>query len=255
MTACTHINLRARVCWVEQEGKLATNEVVVVFDCWDSRPTASPTVSFGVARVPPTPATELMVQAEKAATLAVWLSEAEAACVEQAALCHNARHDIHFQYDCEVEEAKIAHDESLAEATARIKAKLDRKLEEASARRDKKLDSCGQAELDSLGTEIERVRLQHHEAARLRDLLHEPDFCGPVMRGAKRRRPEEHYCGITREVLVDPVITECVCGQSFEREAILEWFHEHDTCANCASSLSNLRVIPNKGLRNLIESW
>ena len=67
-------------------------------------------------------------------------------------------------------------------------------------------------------------------------------------------RPEEHYCSITREVMVDPVMTSD--GQVYERVQIERWLQEHDTSPLTNAKLENAEILlPNHALRRLIEQW
>jgi hypothetical protein len=60
-------------------------------------------------------------------------------------------------------------------------------------------------------------------------------------------------CKITEELMRDPVST--ADGQTYEREAIEEWFEGHDTSPATNLVLENKRLNPNIALRGAIEEW
>lgn len=67
-------------------------------------------------------------------------------------------------------------------------------------------------------------------------------------------RPLEHYCSITHEVMVDPVL--CSDGHAYERVQIERWLQEHNTSPLTNAKLENAEMLlPNHALRKLIEQW
>jgi hypothetical protein len=69
------------------------------------------------------------------------------------------------------------------------------------------------------------------------------------------KRPKEHFCPITQEVMQDPVIA--ADGHSYDKEAITRWFSEREIPT---SPLTNLRLpstvlTPNIALKNVIQDW
>jgi predicted GTPase len=69
------------------------------------------------------------------------------------------------------------------------------------------------------------------------------------------RRPSEHFCPITYEVMKDPVVA--ADGYSYEREAIETYFKG---CGNARSpmtglALSNKNLINNQALKTMINDW
>jgi len=71
---------------------------------------------------------------------------------------------------------------------------------------------------------------------------------------SRRRVPEEFKCGITKEVMKDPVIVSPL-GHSYEREVIKGWIKTHgsDPISRKAATLKD--VIPNRALKGLIGRW
>ncbi|XP_010936696.1 U-box domain-containing protein 5 [Elaeis guineensis] len=66
--------------------------------------------------------------------------------------------------------------------------------------------------------------------------------------------PEEFCCPISSRLMFDPVVI--ASGQTYERIWIEKWFDEgHDTCPKTQKKLSNLSIIPNSCMRDLISNW
>jgi len=67
---------------------------------------------------------------------------------------------------------------------------------------------------------------------------------------------EEHFlCPITIDVMTDPVSIKCKERHSFDRDAISEWFKTSDRCPVCKQKVSSKKLIPNRLLKQIIESW
>ena len=66
--------------------------------------------------------------------------------------------------------------------------------------------------------------------------------------------PDAFICPITTEIMICPVMTKT--GQSFDREAILEWLtHHSNTCPLTRTPLNASNLVPNHALRFRIEVW
>ncbi|XP_023240325.1 WD repeat, SAM and U-box domain-containing protein 1-like isoform X1 [Centruroides sculpturatus] len=66
--------------------------------------------------------------------------------------------------------------------------------------------------------------------------------------------PEEFFCPITHEKMIDPVVA--MDGYSYERAAILEWIKNgNNTSPMTNEKLSTTEVIPNKTLRLIIQKY
>ncbi|KAF0290863.1 WD repeat, SAM and U-box domain-containing protein 1 [Amphibalanus amphitrite] len=66
--------------------------------------------------------------------------------------------------------------------------------------------------------------------------------------------PDEFYCPITRELMVDPVV--CSDGYSYERSAIAAWLKERTSSPMTNEPLAALVLVPNHALRSLIgQRW
>jgi chromosome segregation ATPase len=68
--------------------------------------------------------------------------------------------------------------------------------------------------------------------------------------------PEEFLCPITHELMIDPVLT--LDGQTYEREAISNWFQRRTTSVSSpitGAILSSNLLIPNYALRNAINKF
>lgn len=66
--------------------------------------------------------------------------------------------------------------------------------------------------------------------------------------------PEEFKCPISLKLMFDPVVIDS--GQTFERMWIQKWFDEgHDICPKTKRKLSNISLIPNTAMKDLILKW
>ena len=69
-----------------------------------------------------------------------------------------------------------------------------------------------------------------------------------------QKAPDEYKCGITLEIMHDPVI--CSDGHTYERQAIERWFAQgKHTSPKTGARLQNQEMHPNHALRNAIERW
>ncbi|KAJ4462146.1 putative Protein arginine N-methyltransferase 6 [Paratrimastix pyriformis] len=64
--------------------------------------------------------------------------------------------------------------------------------------------------------------------------------------------PNEFFCPITMEMMRDPVIASD--GHTYERAAIEEWLHSHETSPVTRKPMTARSLIPNIALRNTIET-
>lgn len=64
---------------------------------------------------------------------------------------------------------------------------------------------------------------------------------------------KEYLCPITHQLMIDPVIIDS--GNTFEREAILRYFQNHNRDPVTNEILSNREVIPNKHLKGAINRF
>ncbi len=60
-------------------------------------------------------------------------------------------------------------------------------------------------------------------------------------------------CPITGDVMEDPVFT--ADGHTYERGAIEQWLHQHNTSPLTGKRLDHARLVPNFSLRKAIEEW
>eukprot|EP00538_Stauroneis_constricta_P002648 CAMPEP_0119562122 /NCGR_PEP_ID=MMETSP1352-20130426/19537_1 /TAXON_ID=265584 /ORGANISM="Stauroneis constricta, Strain CCMP1120" /LENGTH=285 /DNA_ID=CAMNT_0007610469 /DNA_START=384 /DNA_END=1241 /DNA_ORIENTATION=- len=69
-----------------------------------------------------------------------------------------------------------------------------------------------------------------------------------------RQVPEEFKCGITLEIMSDPLMNRD--GINYEREAIMEWLNRgNDSCPLTRRPLSYSKLVPNAQLRLKIDQW
>ena len=67
------------------------------------------------------------------------------------------------------------------------------------------------------------------------------------------KAPSAFYCPITCEVMRDPLM--CRSGLSFERNAIIEWLHNHSTCPMTRQPMTVGDLVPNRALQERIRTW
>ncbi|XP_062180032.1 U-box domain-containing protein 16-like [Phragmites australis] len=66
--------------------------------------------------------------------------------------------------------------------------------------------------------------------------------------------PPDFRCPISLDLMRDPVVT--ASGQTYDSESITRWFGSgKSTCPKTGQVLSNLELVPNKALKNLISRW
>ena len=67
------------------------------------------------------------------------------------------------------------------------------------------------------------------------------------------RRPKEHFCPISLEVMRDPVIA--ADGITYERNAVNEWIRANGTSPITRERLSTANLTPNIAMRSIIRDW
>ncbi|XP_037472560.1 U-box domain-containing protein 16-like [Triticum dicoccoides] len=66
--------------------------------------------------------------------------------------------------------------------------------------------------------------------------------------------PPDFRCPISLDLMRDPVVS--ASGQTYDRESITRWFGAgKSTCPKTGQVLTNLELVPNKALKNLISRW
>ncbi|KAF8716865.1 hypothetical protein HU200_025964 [Digitaria exilis] len=66
--------------------------------------------------------------------------------------------------------------------------------------------------------------------------------------------PPDFRCPITLDTMREPVVV--ASGQTYDRESITRWFDSgKSTCPKTGQVLTNLELVPNKALKNLIAKW
>ncbi|XP_047071341.1 U-box domain-containing protein 16-like [Lolium rigidum] len=66
--------------------------------------------------------------------------------------------------------------------------------------------------------------------------------------------PQDFRCPISLDLMRDPVVSSS--GQTYDRESITRWFGAgKSTCPKTGQVLTNLELVPNKALKNLISRW
>ncbi|URD71836.1 Zinc-finger of the MIZ type in Nse subunit [Musa troglodytarum] len=132
-------------------------------------------------------------------------------------------------------------------------------------------DAIGATTRASLGREMVllkqekeelEARKQHAEALQFAQLIHllSRTEMIPIPRGEGATPPASDNfigsftCPISGELMQDPVAV--VCGHSFERKAILEYFElGQRTCPTCGELLSSQELTRNISLQNSIQEW
>ena len=67
------------------------------------------------------------------------------------------------------------------------------------------------------------------------------------------RRPPEHFCPITLELILDPVVA--ADGHSYEKSAILKHFAIHSTSPATGAALDSKALFANQALKAMIMEW
>ena len=67
------------------------------------------------------------------------------------------------------------------------------------------------------------------------------------------KRPEDHSCPITYEVMTDPVTAGD--GMTYERAAIEQWLSNRNNSPSTGAELPHKIVVPNQALKSIIRDW
>tara|TARA_Y100000817_G_scaffold282225_1_gene247351 strand:- start:483 stop:2438 length:1956 start_codon:yes stop_codon:yes gene_type:complete len=118
----------------------------------------------------------------------------------------------------------------------------------------------------TVGGSLYLTKLMERKAAKNDRVLQERDDRSQNLANIRRQlagaprdvslpeRPEQHYCSISHEVMVDPVMASD--GHAYERVHIERWLQEHDTSPLTNAKLTNVELLlPAHALRTLIEQW
>ncbi|CAL4908702.1 unnamed protein product [Urochloa decumbens] len=83
------------------------------------------------------------------------------------------------------------------------------------------------------------------------------DLDGDDGEGAEEEPPSpplDFRCPVSLELMSDPVVASS--GQTYDRDSITRWFGSgKSTCPKTGQVLTNLELVPNKALKNLIARW
>ncbi len=66
--------------------------------------------------------------------------------------------------------------------------------------------------------------------------------------------PEDYFCPISKEIMVDPVIA-CKGGHVFEKTVIEQWLKTHKTCPTCRCSVDAKEIRLNRYMKGEIQRW
>ena len=98
---------------------------------------------------------------------------------------------------------------------------------------------------------VEALRKQKEAVARSERWKAERVAAGVDKRMPKR--PEDHSCPITYEVMTDPVTA--ADGMTYERAAIEKWLEDNDTSPSTGAELPHKHLNPNQALKSIIRDW
>lgn len=163
-----------------------------------------------------------------------------------------------------IAEENARHEKKMGEENARYQADIDQATLTHQEKSDR-ISETAQEQLISnsmdLSTYQHSLQSQKAELERLRATLKDetpqksepPVVQPPTFRKLGiQRRPSEHYCPITMEIMEDPVLAPD--GMTYERSSIERWLQDHDT-----SPLTNEKIektiFPNISVRKMIEEF
>jgi hypothetical protein len=66
--------------------------------------------------------------------------------------------------------------------------------------------------------------------------------------------PEDYFCPISKEIMVDPVIA-CKSGHVFEKTVIEQWLKTNKTCPTCRCNIDTKEMRLNRFMKGEIERW
>lgn len=78
-------------------------------------------------------------------------------------------------------------------------------------------------------------------------------FCGTLLAADEDRRPHEHFCPITLQVMTDPAVA--ADGQSYEKASILAHLEKSSTSPVTGEPLPHKNLVPNINLSRMIKEW
>eukprot|EP00923_Selenidium_pygospionis_P027575 GHVN01049732.1.p1 GENE.GHVN01049732.1~~GHVN01049732.1.p1 ORF type:complete len:252 (+),score=55.03 GHVN01049732.1:109-864(+) len=207
---------------------------------------------FQLPEIPETPFTTLKSIGDEAAALREWLSNAEALVNGEKEKVSKAREGIRMKCEDEFSKATEEYDKK----TREMQQQLEQRCEKAERTRDRKLQQCKLNNLSEIEEQMSNIQHRAEELERLRDVVESERQDHPTPSSSSARalkRPHEHLCPITTEVMADPVIL-FTCGDTFERIAIEKWFTKNETCPLCRKA-SDKKVMANKVVKRMIEDW
>ena len=190
------------------------------------------------------------------------LAQLEQIAIENNKQDNKARSEEVKRHEQKMQAVKVRYERELRE----IKEKFQREIGEEATRHERELSNLHHK---STTTKNENKR-QHRMLTEKQVIIQKnitlldnqnlpKPFARPVdVRSSenpqKSEPPNEYFCPITCDLMVDPVITNE--GISYEREAIENWLRRGNS--RCPVTKKPLRLgdlRPNRALRNLIEAW
>ena len=91
------------------------------------------------------------------------------------------------------------------------------------------------------------------DLAKIQDYLNVIEVLESALDKFMDRVPKEFICPITCDIMNDPVVAED--GNTYERADIVQWFKDHDTSPLTNVVLESKKVIPNRALKSLLDSY
>eukprot|EP00035_Acanthoeca_spectabilis_P000474 m.73509 g.73509 ORF g.73509 m.73509 type:complete len:681 (-) comp10232_c0_seq2:158-2200(-) len=170
-------------------------------------------------------------------------------------------------YQTEVDQLMVHLRRQIGKA-ARTKGCRMRKVTKASTKLDQQRTELGEAKASLEEAQALLALFKESRAQSKRKATDAPEPATPtVKRGrsdeltppssaagpATRERPAYHFCSITHEVMVDPVVA--ADGVSYERSAITEWLTKSNLSPMHGSELSCSTLHTNQVLKQLITEW
>ena len=227
-------------------------------------------MSIYMEELPDMPSTEQMFQEERASAMRAWVTAAEKIVAEGKQRFEAEKKELERQRDARIAESKAqaqnnfdrevkTYNEAIKRLGDRLKAngkrlqaECDSNVAAAHQQFQQKLQATnGDEDLRSAEERLARERRRTEEAEVLARMLKSG---GQADRGMEqRKRPHEHLCPITMEVMRDPVMI--LCGDTFERSEITKWFEQNNTCPHCRQQPPTKTMIPNLAVRKMIEDW
>lgn len=205
------------------------------------------------------PSTEQMFQEERASAMRAWVTAAEKIVAEGKQRFEAEKEELERQRNTRIVDIGGTYKEKTARLLAQMKADAERFKAEylshvaaADQQHEQELQATnGDEDLRNAEERLARERRRTEEAEVLARML---KSVGQADRGMEqKKRPHEHLCPITMEVMRDPVMI--LCGDTFERSEITKWFEQNNTCPHCRQKPPTKTMIPNLAVRKMIEDW